>query len=66
MPHPPSFPTPSATPQMHMPSAARLDLLEAMADTEMRLAYGTSERIQLASLVGSFVQAREIIRDAAR
>lgn len=36
-------------------------LLEGMADVEYRLASGTDEKIQTASLVGIFIQMRELI-----
>jgi replication factor C subunit 3/5 len=42
-----------------MPAAVRIKLVDAMADVEHRLAYGTSERLQLGSLVGAFTVARD-------
>ena len=51
---------------MTLPPGVKVTLLEALADTEYRLASGTSERLQLGGLVGSFVQAREVVVAAAR
>lgn len=42
-----------------MPNNIRIDLIERMADVEYRLAYGTSEKLQLGGLVGAFSQAAE-------
>lgn len=51
--------------RIHMPTGVRIDLLECMADVEHRLAFGTSERLQLGALVGGFTVAREGIVAAA-
>ncbi len=37
-----------------MPPAVRVQLVRAMADIEHRLAYGTSDRLQLGALCGAF------------
>ena len=39
-------------------SVALASLLDGMSDIEHRLAFGTSEKIQTAALVGVFVKAR--------
>lgn len=44
----------------------RMDLVERLADIEYRLAFGTSERLQLGSLVGGFILAKEEIVAAAK
>ncbi|PIO76400.1 ATPase, AAA family [Teladorsagia circumcincta] len=41
-------------------------LISALADTEQRLAVGASDRIQIGGLVGAFVQARRMIKEAAK
>jgi replication factor C subunit 3/5 len=51
---------------VHLPTAQRGQVLEKLADLEHRLAFGTNERLQLGSLVGAFVLAREAIVAAAR
>jgi replication factor C subunit 3/5 len=43
-----------------------MDLVERLADIEYRLAFGTSERLQLGSLVGGFSLAKEEIVAAAK
>ena len=50
---------------MSLPGAVQRALVEALADTEHRLAYGTSERLQLGALVGAFVLQRDAIAAAA-
>lgn len=50
---------------MSMPAPVRIKLVDAMSDVEHRLAYGTSERLQLGCLVGAFSQAKEAIVAAA-
>jgi len=48
-------------PDIHMvPGALRL-LVERMAEIEHRLAFGTSEKLQGASLVAAFWAAREVM-----
>lgn len=49
-----------------MPPQVRIALVEAMADIEHRLAFGTSERLQLGSLVAAFATAREALVGAAQ
>ena len=49
-----------------MPARVRIELVAALADVEHRLAFGTSERLQLGSLVAAFVRAREGILAAAQ
>lgn len=44
----------------------RATLCEKLADIEHRLAYGTSERLQLGSLVAAFSLARDEIAAAAQ
>ncbi|KAK6026090.1 replication factor [Ostertagia ostertagi] len=41
-------------------------LISALADTEQRLAVGASDRIQIGGLVGAFMQARRMIKEAAK
>mmetsp|Transcript_27622 Transcript_27622/g.71661 ORF Transcript_27622/g.71661 Transcript_27622/m.71661 type:complete len:334 (-) Transcript_27622:143-1144(-) len=52
--------------QIHMPNATLIDIIDKLADVEHRLAYGTNERLQLGSLLGTFLQARETIVAAAK
>ncbi|KAK9915083.1 hypothetical protein WJX75_004524 [Coccomyxa subellipsoidea] len=52
--------------RVNMPAAVRIKLVDALADTEHRLAFGTSERLQLGALVGAFSVAREGIVAAAK
>ncbi|KAK9828941.1 hypothetical protein WJX72_002938 [[Myrmecia] bisecta] len=51
--------------RMSMPPQVRIELVEKLADVEYRLAYGTSEKLQLGALVGAFAVAREQIVKAA-
>ncbi|KAG2498885.1 hypothetical protein HYH03_003077 [Edaphochlamys debaryana] len=51
--------------RMAMPVKAKVGLVERLADVEHRLAYSTSERLQLGAVVGAFVRARELIAAAA-
>ena len=51
--------------RLHMPPAARADLVSDLADVEHRLAYVTHERLQLLALVGAFSKAKEAIVEAA-
>eukprot|EP00899_Mesostigma_viride_P008422 jgi/Mesvir1/17581/Mv08816-RA.1 len=46
--------------------AIRAQLLNAMSDIEYRLAFGTSEKIQLGALVGAFADARKALVEAAK
>lgn len=52
--------------QIEMPSKIRIELIDRMADVEYRLAYGTSEKLQLGALVGAFSQAAEALIAAAK
>ena len=49
-----------------MPAKVRIPLVEALADVEHRLAFGTSERLQLGSLVAAFSTARDALVDCAQ
>ena len=51
---------------IEMPNKIRIELIERMADVEYRLAYGTSEKLQLGALVGAFSQAAEGLIAAAK
>eukprot|EP00271_Cylindrocystis_brebissonii_P005139 TRINITY_DN17087_c0_g2_i1.p1 TRINITY_DN17087_c0_g2~~TRINITY_DN17087_c0_g2_i1.p1 ORF type:complete len:362 (+),score=66.90 TRINITY_DN17087_c0_g2_i1:201-1286(+) len=44
--------------RIEMPSAVRIGVIDAMADVEYRLAFGTNEKLQLGALVGAFATAR--------
>ena len=48
-----------------MPEAVRIELINKMADVEYRLAFGTSEKLQLGALVGAFAEAKEGITASA-
>jgi len=52
--------------RIEMPSKIRIELIDRMADVEYRLAYGTSEKLQLGALVGAFSQAAEALIAAAK
>lgn len=52
--------------RIHMPTHVRIELIDAMADIEYRLAAGTSERLQLGALVGACAVAKEGIVAAAQ
>ena len=47
---------------MEFPPGVLAVLLDGMSDVEHRLAFGTDEKLQAASLVGVFVQARTVMR----
>lgn len=47
---------------LDLPPAVLAVLLDGMSDVEHRLAFGTDEKIQAASLVGVFTQARHIMK----
>ena len=51
--------------KVHIPTVARIELVSALADLEHRLNFGTSEKLQLGSLVSAFAHARTAIIDAA-
>lgn len=46
---------------MDLPSGVLAVLLDGMSDVEYRLAFGTDEKLQAASLVGVFVKARHMM-----
>ena len=46
---------------LEMDSSALAMLLDGMSNVEHRLAFGTDEKIQIASLVGVFVKTRQLI-----
>jgi len=47
--------------RVNFPQKIRILLLEKMADVEYRLAAGTSEKIQLSSLIAAFQVARDLV-----
>jgi len=47
----------------NLPQAALAHLLNELSNIEHRLAFGTSQELQTASLVASFVQARHMLQD---
>ncbi len=49
-----------------LPAAVRIELVQQLADIEYRLAFATSERLQLGGLVAAFTLAREAIVAAAQ
>ncbi len=49
-----------------LPPAVRITLVEKLADIEHRLAYGTSDRLQLGALVAAFALVRDAIAAAAK
>jgi replication factor C subunit 3/5 len=49
---------------MDLPSGVLAVLLDGMSDVEHRLAFGTDEKLQAASLVGVFVKARHMMKVA--
>jgi replication factor C subunit 3/5 len=51
---------------INMPSAVRVQLIDALADIEYRLAFGTNEKLQLGALLGAFTHARTALVAAAR
>ena len=52
--------------RISMPNKVRIDLIDKLADAEYRLAFGTSEKLQLGAVVAAFVEAREGIVAAAK
>lgn len=50
---------------MELPPGALAEILDGLSNVEYRLAFGTDEEIQCASLVGVFVRARSMINAAA-
>lgn len=51
--------------QLDIPSKVLVSLIKALADTEERLSVGSSDRIQIGGVVGAFVRARKLIKEAA-
>ena len=51
--------------RMAMPAPARGELVDALADVEVALAAGASERLQLGAVVGAFAAARDALAAAA-
>lgn len=51
--------------KVSMPAHVRVDLVSKLAETEYRLAYGTSEQLQLGAICGAFAHARQGIVNAA-
>ena len=51
--------------KVSMPPKARIDLVSKLADAEYRLAFGTSDKLQLGSICGAFCEARQSIVSAA-
>jgi replication factor C subunit 3/5 len=49
---------------MELPAGVLAVLLDGMSDVEYRLAFGTDEKLQAASLVGVFVKARHLMKVA--
>jgi replication factor C subunit 3/5 len=49
-----------------LPPNVLVELVDKLADMEYRLAYGTSEKLQLGSLVAAFMDAREGVVAAAK
>lgn len=49
-----------------LPPKVQAELVDKLADVEYRLAYGTSEKLQLGALVGAFYRARQDIVAAAQ
>lgn len=48
-----------------MPARIRIELVSRLAATEHRLAYGTSDALQLGAVCGAFADAKEGIVAAA-
>jgi len=51
--------------RIDFPLHVRIQLLEKMADTEYRLASGTSEKIQLGAFISTFQKARDLVAKEA-
>ncbi|KAJ7536426.1 hypothetical protein O6H91_12G069100 [Diphasiastrum complanatum] len=49
-----------------MPAVVRVPLINALADIEYRLAFGTSEKLQLGALLSAFTHARSSLVAAAK
>lgn len=52
--------------QIDMPPTVKIELVDELANLEHRLAFGTNEKLQLGSMVGAFVVAKEGIVAAAK
>jgi replication factor C subunit 3/5 len=50
--------------ELEIPPGVMAVLLDGMSQVEHRLAFGTDEKLQAASLVGVFVQARHMMKVA--
>jgi len=50
--------------ELELPAGVMAVLLDGMSKVEHRLAFGTDEKLQAASLVGVFVQARHMMKVA--
>lgn len=51
--------------ELDLPSNVLICLIAALAETEQRLAVGSTDRIQIGGIVGAFMRARKMIADAA-
>jgi replication factor C subunit 3/5 len=49
-----------------MPPAVRIQLIDALADIEYRLAFGPNEKLQLGALLSAFTHARTTLVAAAQ
>ena len=45
--------------RISMPPKVRIELVTRLAETEHRLAYGTSDKLQLGAVCGAFADAKE-------
>jgi len=52
--------------RISMPAQVRISLISRLATTEHRLAYGTSDALQLGAVCGAFADAKEGIVKAAQ
>jgi replication factor C subunit 3/5 len=52
--------------RISMPPKVRIELVAKLAAAEHRLAFGTSERLQLGAVCGAFAEAKEGIVAAAQ
>jgi len=52
--------------RLSIPQTVRMDLVDVLASVEHRLAYGTSEKIQLGDVIAAFTSARRNIIAAAQ
>ena len=49
---------------MELPDGVLAEILDGMSAVEHRLAFGTNEKLQTASLVGVYVKARHLMKAA--